>query len=215
MICGSRYTRYFNPRPPRGGRRGKPRPMDGRYHISIHAPREGGDCMPRWRTAAPASFQSTPPARGATDLLPAHALRQGISIHAPREGGDWRRRRHVGVGKVFQSTPPARGATPPGAAQRVGQSISIHAPREGGDGVRDTRVHHARHFNPRPPRGGRPPRWPTYCWEIVFQSTPPARGATGLGSKAQYVLHLFQSTPPARGATAKMHSFTCGSLTNK
>lgn len=28
--------------------------------------------------------------------------------------------------------------------------------------------------------------------------------------------HLrFQSTPPARGATAKMHSFTCGSLTNK
>lgn len=25
----------------------------------------------------------------------------------------------------------------------------------------------------------------------------------------------FQSTPPARGATAKMHSFTCGSLTNK
>ena len=26
---------------------------------------------------------------------------------------------------------------------------------------------------------------------------------------------LFQSTPPARGATAKMHSFTCGSLTNK
>ena len=89
--------------------------------------------MPRWRTAAPASFQSTPPARGATDLLPAHALRQGISIHAPREGGDWRRRRHVGVGTVFHSTPPARGATPPGAAQRVGQSISIHAPREGGD----------------------------------------------------------------------------------
>lgn len=31
------------------------------------------------------------------------------------------------------------------------------------------------------------------------------------------ILHqeLFQSTPPARGATAKMHSFTCGSLTNK
>lgn len=26
---------------------------------------------------------------------------------------------------------------------------------------------------------------------------------------------LFQSTPLARGATAKMHSFTCGSLTNK
>ena len=30
-----------------------------------------------------------------------------------------------------------------------------------------------------------------------------------------YQYDEFQSTPPARGATAKMHSFTCGSLTNK
>ena len=41
--------------------------------------------------------------------------------------------------------------------------------------------------------------------EDIFQSTPPARGATNeilliLDSPVQ-----FQSTPPARGATAKLH----------
>lgn len=39
-------------------------------------------------------------------------------------------------------------------------------------------------------------------------------GATAV-SGAELCERLFQSTPPARGATAKMHSFTCGSLTNK
>ena len=59
------------------------------------------------------------------------------------------------------------------------QEISIHAPREGGD----VSGHHGRvrpyHFNPRPPRGGR--RWcikEVTQWRL-FQSTPPARGATG------------------------------------
>ena len=33
-------------------------------------------------------FQSTPPARGATDRLLSAAYTDNISIHAPREGGD-------------------------------------------------------------------------------------------------------------------------------
>ena len=78
---------YFNPRPPRGGRPGggyfhlvrlgfqSTPPARGatplrsadvrRLHISIHAPREGGD-------------------RG----LRRHYGAMPISIHAPREGGD-------------------------------------------------------------------------------------------------------------------------------
>ena len=57
--------------------------------ISIHAPREGGDKLSlrfwkRWAT-----FQSTPPARGATMKF---SLSKSNSL--------------------FQSTPPARGATP-------------------------------------------------------------------------------------------------------
>ena len=36
---------------------------------------------------------------------------------------------------------------------------------------------------------------------ILFQSTPPARGATSVASSFQVMLQAFQSTPPARGAT--------------
>ena len=34
------------------------------------------------------------------------------------------------------------------------------------------------YFNPRPPRGGRPPAWIRSSPGSIFQSTPPARGAT-------------------------------------
>ena len=78
----------------------------------------------------------------------------------------------------FQSTPPARGATPAPERQRDAVAISIHAPREGGDShARDGRTA-VLDFNPRPPRGGRPTRQPPWRRPRVFQSTPPARGAT-------------------------------------
>ena len=103
----------FNPRPPRGGRLVEP-----------PAPRDRMLCR----------FQSTPPARGATDddltisvicTISIHAPREGgdiaevslfrffprISIHAPREGGDVEGRRGSDEVVRFQSTPPARGAT--------------------------------------------------------------------------------------------------------
>ena len=56
--------------------------------------------------------------------------------------------------------------------------ISIHAPREGGDyriGTLNNVV-------------------------LVFQSTPPARGAT-IRKMLNNLVKVFQSTPPARGAT--------------
>ena len=56
--------------------------------ISIHAPREGGD-LPRGKQIRRTDeFQSTPPARGATNFLRDVRERVWISIHAPREGGD-------------------------------------------------------------------------------------------------------------------------------
>ena len=73
------------------------------------------------------------------------------------------------------------------------QTISIHAPREGGDLMFLRRgPRNFFDFNPRPPRGGRRNLWPLCL-----------------------ALWVFQSTPPARGATAKMHSFICESLINK
>ena len=56
-------------------------------------------------------------------------------------------------------------------------------------------------FNPRPPRGGRRSDWEICVMRSVFQSTPPARGATGQAMRI-HSPHQFQSTPPARGATA-------------
>ena len=56
--------------------------------------------------------------------------------------------------------------------------ISIHAPREGGDATTATHAHARSYFNPRPPRGGR--HFSTVASMVfdIFQSTPPARGAT-------------------------------------
>ena len=168
-------------------------------------------------------FQSTPPARGATNTLT-------IGSEA------W----------LFQSTPPARGATRHHTRQLRPDPISIHAPREGGD-AHSAVVHHCpEHFNPRPPRGGRPRSSRCCASTQQFQSTPPARGATGCGYAPLFLqpisihapreggdideiaagirwhyisIHapreggdldlfavdgdgvLFQSTPPARGAT--------------
>ena len=81
------------------------------------------------------------------------------------------------------------------------------------------------HFNPRPPQGERPASARAFQLSIIFQSTPPARGATlqtrtinvpeGISIHAprkgsDFDLStgicedvLFQSTPPARGATCR------------
>ena len=158
----------FNPRRPRGRRRDAAGQSPAqRTRVSIHAAREGGD-----RTAAAtehraAVFQSTPPARAATQPARRSSMRdRDVSIHAAREGGD------PGVVRclrrcpstTFQSTPPARAATrsrplphasgiefqstPPARAATlrivptVRQSrVSIHAAREGGDGVTRLALH--------------------------------------------------------------------------
>ena len=100
--------------------------------ISIHAPREGGDAY-RVPVSASSTFQSTPPARGATTEDGDPSVYAMISIHAPREGGDFE----------------GRGVDDRG-------NISIHAPREGGDYSPKISRRREINFNPRPPRGGRP-----------------------------------------------------------
>ena len=147
------------------------------------------------------TFQSTPPARGATILRdPLQGPERHFNPRPPRGG-----RHQCSPPSIlkfsFQSTPPARGATalsfiahnpvrfqstPPARGAtlwleslRQGCEISIHAPREGGDGIPWRQTVEPTYFNPRPPRGGR--RRTGYSfdrWDSEFQSTPPARGAT-------------------------------------
>ena len=214
---------YFNPRPPRGGRRTSAfscksplrfqstPPARGataaaflltkqQYYISIHAPREGGDSPEPRRQPFPTNFNPRPREGGDAATVRGWATAAGISIHAPRVGGD---------GGVYRAS--------------VQINISIHAPREGGDLRPKTAVYSLWYFNPRPPRGGRLDEAEIDQWPISFQSTPPARGATlALQPSAQGIeisIHApreggdgdggnrhrhqarFQSTPPAKGAT--------------
>ena len=112
-------------------RRGRQRRR--RVAISIHAPRTGSDEIDRMdmpgflnfnprsphgerlrsglRDAIDKLFQSTLPARGATELFGGHAGNRRISIHAPRTGSDVTTSPRMCAARVFQSTLPARGAT--------------------------------------------------------------------------------------------------------
>ena len=147
-------------------------------YISIHAPREGGDAFsPLYVPQRYISIHA--PREGGDSVAEESRLSQIlISIHAPREGGDFN----------FCSIDFRNIA------------ISIHAPREGGDALLALRSLGPDDFNPRPPRGGRLSRQYRCTISWIFQSTPPARGATiSLGNSP--VSSLFQSTPPARGAT--------------
>ena len=146
-------------------------------HISIHAPRTGSDkpCLlaqhqkadfnPRSphgerrdfcrKSGRNQAFQSTLPARGATDLVTLTRRDQGISIHAPRTGSDGRGasaatgKTHFNPrsphgerlsgfnpdvrGRYFNPRSP-HGERPGGVPeQRQRNVISIHAPRTGSD----------------------------------------------------------------------------------
>ena len=131
-------------------------------------------------------FQSTPPARGAT--LPRGAGGQGqqhISIHAPREGGD--------------------GPLP---ARDLAVIISIHAPREGGDVHKSYSGNPIPDFNPRPPRGGRRCTSENFRIASLFQSTPPARGATTAEVPAAETLENFNPRPPRGGRRWRWNGLT-------
>ena len=213
--------------------------------ISIHAPRTGSDKIvfdaatqrthfnPRSPHGErrlqvcvknlPKTFQSTLPARGATQRRKGGKRSNRISIHAPRTGSDPDERDYKQL-----------------------YIISIHAPRTGSDlwyidcGNREAHFNprsphgerrvlapdttfHMNHFNPRSPHGERRPPSARASSPKRFQSTLPARGATatrGLASTSashfnprsphgerlprSYSLFFsfrFQSTLPARGAT--------------
>ena len=159
-------------------------------------------------------FQSTPPARGATDDDLTISVICTISIHAPREGGDYQVLCfHNGRNSEFQSTPPAWGATlldvyggeyefdisihapreggdifhgcPPSTTSK----ISIHAPREGGDRSSRSPCRRREYFNPRPPRGGRQRRVFSGPLEAGISIHAPREG--GDSKDAQFYPRIF------------------------
>ena len=127
------------------------------FWISIHAPREGSDIQTLPRCGRSFGFQSTLPARGATIKSSWVFPMTVISIHAPREGSD-------GLSGIIRDSSlisihaPREGSDISGEKKRMRYLISIHAPREGSDDLAC---------------GGD-------FSDFAFQSTLPARGATGV-----------------------------------
>ena len=148
-------TSYFNPRPPRGGRRAQTVPGAPDDKISIHALREEGDQRPRRPSTACFYFNPRPPRGG----------RRSLTMEFT---SSW----------VFQSTPSARRATCGVISPFNTMLISIHALREEGDCRRRFWPISDSNFNPRPPRGGRQLPLEIKQKFGIFQSTPSARRAT-------------------------------------
>ena len=187
--------------------------------ISIHAPREGRDGRQdavaekhanfnprtpqgvrprRHRRPAPQhGFQSTHPARGATYNVTI-ARREEVRFQSthPARGATRLTAPDCNTGGEFQSTHPARGATPADEYDR-GEGANFNPRTPQGVRRQDNRRHGAGpDFNPRTPQGVRltVPQHPlTGC---KFQSTHPARGATGgLGGRAAKEADFNPRTP--------------------
>ena len=170
---------HFNPRSPHGERHLALIHSDREKLISIHAPRTGSDSS--WGSICAATghfnprsphgerptpkggrqiflaFQSTLPARGATVIATAFAFAPNISIHAPRTGSDMRRPAWRTCQSYFNPRSP-------------------HGERRETYTRRKSRLY----FNPRSPHGERPPLQIRNAAAKIFQSTLPARGATGI-----------------------------------
>ena len=139
------------PRTGSDGAAGQPRPLE---RISIHAPRTGSDMTNTKYYIAYGSFQSTLPARGATQSV--HRGRASHPHFNPRSPHGERRRGNCFsfLQMVFQSTLPARGATTPPAGTACASVFQSTLPARGA-----TRFHRitvaGKHFNPRSPHGER------------------------------------------------------------
>ena len=212
----------FNPRSPHGERHRHPHPRrypqhhfnlrspHGERHciflsyqssmaISIHAPRTGSDRAQRWNRLVEI-FQSTLPARGATDLLVAHAMNNGFQSTLPARGATATDDPDKQEEWLFQSTLPARGATQCTGSDAAGISISIHAPRTGSDRPRRRKLRDKAHFNPRSPHGERLVERIEKGERRYFNPRSP-HGERHRVHHRLCVRHRFQSTLPARGAT--------------
>ena len=128
----------------------------GQHHlISIHAPRTGSDRQLRNPSATTAAFQSTLPARGATQRRTSRRRKQRFQSTLPARGATYMRAPQGAEKQQFQSTLPARGATHLPLLASPAGDISIHAPRTGSDRQRPAEPPAASNFNPRSPHGER------------------------------------------------------------
>ena len=117
---------------PRTGSDPNPSQTHWRPCISIHAPRTGSDARAKAVAITSAIFQSTLPARGATEYSS-----------------------HRSMLRLFQSTLPARGATMSCHLPVFGSRFQSTLPARGATSVMEAMLPPSMHFNPRSPHGER------------------------------------------------------------
>ena len=156
--------RHFNPRSPHGERHYLNSLIVGSNAISIHAPRTGSDSTWGRGPSDSTSFQSTLPARGATQS--ALFSRRILSNFNPRSPHGER---------PFSTK-----------YERPNNDFNPRSPH-GERPLSDSSWACAGDFNPRSPHGERPD-WKKLCAkEAVFQSTLPARGATANSTQQHHM----------------------------
>ncbi len=190
----------FQSTPPARGATCRCRPCRGRFCISIHAPREGGDGGGLQTGDVQHQISIHAPREGGDVGQLGFVRLKGISIHAPREGGDAKSAMSCARTVHFNPRPPRGGRLRNADERHQGARISIHAPREGGDramlcailqctisihapreggDLRLLRLLMAGGISIHAPReGGDVEQITILLPQILFQSTPPARGAT-------------------------------------
>ena len=206
LLAQKATSGHFNPRSPHGERR--------RFGGSFAQPRDFNPRSPHGERRQ----------RGIMRLA-----KQDFNPRSPH-GERQRQRQHIQRQRRFQSTLPARGATVKVSFAQPNKRISIHAPRTGSDGLCTAVKPSRSDFNPRSPHGERLATQSRTSCDCRFQSTLPARGATGdIGRSEKGFAYfnprsphgerqgfkfrgiddvIFQSTLPARGATTCKRS--CG-----
>ncbi len=175
-ICGGRSVSIHAPR---AGRDHDRVGVRKRVSVSIHAPRAGRDMRCNVSPPPPPLFQSTRPARGATQKPIARLRVPRFQSTRPARGATKFQGR-AWLKFWFQSTRPARGATCHHDSCAWIPRVSIHAPRAGRDLAFFSALAVGLGFNPRAPRGARQSAIGSRSVAFGFQSTRPARGATAV-----------------------------------
>ena len=217
---------HFNPRSPHGER---PMPEKQKEQLISHfnprSPHGERQRNPHYASSAPI-FQSTLPARGATNAHPQRNRGERFQSTLPARGATRSCRADRRGWKGFQSTLPARGATLAKIAGVYPELISIHAPRTGSDSATPNAIinmvtfqstlpargatcnggaviNSYQHFNPRSPHGERHLCGFARLCAKVISIHAPRTGSDPAGQPVAGNRKIFQSTLPARGATGE------------
>ena len=118
-------------------------------------PARGATDCEGFQRAPAGAFQSTLPARGATIFKGNECMPPEISIHAPRTGSDEISFAGSPQRHLFQSTLPARGATYGDLVKYSDNPFQSTLPARGATCPPKRSCFRQRHFNPRSPHGER------------------------------------------------------------